>query len=176
MTTELITTINTKEIIVYINNGVQKFVPITPICEAIGILVSYQVERIEDDALLGADFIQLSVADENETINIIPCLPIKYILGWIGSIVTTVPGEDYIENLDIYKEACYDAFYNYLTQTAVFYQEKAIKLNEFISTEIELKNKISNSETLLNQIINTRNAYRYLTFEEWYASQNQTPV
>jgi hypothetical protein len=175
MTTELITTINTKEIITYIFNDTQKIVPITPICEAIGILVSYQVERIEADAILNPAFIQLSVSDENEAITIIPCLPIKYILGWIGSIITTVPGEDYIQNLDVYKEACYDAFYDYLTQTAVFYQEKARKLNEFISTEIELKNKISNSENLLIQTINTRNAYRYLTFEEWQASQNQTP-
>ena len=52
MSTQLISTINNEKIVIVIDEDGQKFVPIKPICEALGVNYTSQLEKLESDELI----------------------------------------------------------------------------------------------------------------------------
>jgi hypothetical protein len=54
MSTQLISTINNQRIEIVIGENGQKFVPIKPICEAIGVSIQGQIEKLESDDIIGS--------------------------------------------------------------------------------------------------------------------------
>jgi hypothetical protein len=173
MSTQLISTINNEKIVIVIDEDGQKFVPIKPICEALGVTIQSQIEKVETDDILSS-VIRLCLttgADGKEYK--MKCIPLKYVLGWLFSISSKSVKEEVREGLKVYKEMCYDALYNYFTEHASFVEEKEKKLNEYVDKEAEARNHFKNAEKLLKEIRTERDIFRKTTFEEWKANNNQ---
>jgi hypothetical protein len=176
MSAQLISTINNQKIVVVIDPTGQKFVPIKPICEALGVSIQSQIEKLETDDILSS-VIRLCLttgADGKEYK--MKCIPLKYVLGWLFSISSKSVKEDVREGLKVYKEMCYDALYNYFTEHALFIEEKEKKLNEFVDKEVEARNHFKNAEKVLKEIRSERDVFRKTTFEEWKAHNDQTSM
>lgn len=173
MSTQLISTINNQGIIIVVDEDGQKFVPVKPICEALGVTIQSQIEKLESDDILSS-VVRLCLttgADGKEYK--MKCIPLKYVFGWLFSISSKSVKEESKEGLKNYKVICYDALYNYFTEHATFIEQKEKKLNDFVDKESEARNNFKTAEKLLRDIRFNRDVFRKITFEDWKANNNQ---
>jgi hypothetical protein len=95
-------------------NG-EKLVPIKPICEALAVDYSSQLQRIKEDPILSL-FVRLnpSIGKNGKTYQM-QSLPIKYIFSWLIKINSRNVKEEAKEALVKYQKECYDLLYSYFT-------------------------------------------------------------
>lgn len=173
MSTQLISTINNQSIVIVIDEDGQKFVPIKPICEALGVNYTTQLEKLENDEILNSVIPLRGTTGADGKQYKMKCIPLKFVFGWIFSISSKSVKEEAKEGLINYKLMCYDALYNYFTEHATFIEEKERKLNEYVDKEVLARENFKNSEKLLRDIRNERDIFRKTTFDEWKANNNQ---
>jgi hypothetical protein len=108
------------------NNG-EKWVPLKPLCDAIGIDFEGQRQRIERDEILKsiAFIIKAVAADEKEREML--CLPFKFVFGWLFTIDAGRVREDIREAVVRYQLQCYNALYAY--HGRLCFGKKAIEIN-----------------------------------------------
>lgn len=111
----LITAVNNKNIVV-VENESELFVPIHPICDAIGIAFNAQWERVNRDNILSSTIrIVRTVGGDGKQREMI-CLPLKFIYGWLFTIDTGLVKQEAQSTVTQYKLACYNALYDYFTK------------------------------------------------------------
>ena len=173
MSTQLISTINNQGIVIVIDEDGQKFVPVKPICEALGVNYTSQLEKMENDEILSSLIPLKGTTGADGKMYKMKCIPLKYVFGWIFSISPKNVKEEAKQNLILYKVICYDALYNYFTEHSTFIEQKERKLNEFVDNESEARNNFKAAEKLLRDIRFNRDIFRKITFDDWKANNNQ---
>ena len=90
-------------------------VVIKPLCEAIGIDIDSQRQKLRKDPILSSFvFLTKATGTDGKIYNML-CLPLKYMFGWIFSINPERVNEKSRESVIKYKKECYDVLYEYLT-------------------------------------------------------------
>ena len=89
------------------------FVPIKPICTAIGVAYQSQHEKLQNDEIL-ASVITLSVTTgaDGKTYEMV-CLPLMYIYGWLFTINPKNVAPEAKETVTKYRMECYQALYRH---------------------------------------------------------------
>jgi hypothetical protein len=102
----------------------EELVAVKPICEALGIDYSGQLQRIKEDPILGSTM-ELSpmVASDGKTREM-QCLPLKFAFGWLFRIDSRNVKEEAREALITYQMKVYDLLYTYFTSYMKFVNEK----------------------------------------------------
>jgi hypothetical protein len=173
MSTQLISTINNQGIVIVIDEDGQKFVPIKPICEALGVDYSSQLQKIKEDEIL-CSVVGLSTTTGADGKSYkMSTIPLKYVFGWLFTISSKNVKEESREGLKNYKEMCYTSLYDYFTEHSTFIEEKEKKLNEYVDKEAQARESFKNAEKLLKEIRTERDVFRKTTFDEWKANNNQ---
>lgn len=117
MSTQLISTINNQGIVIVIDEDGEKFVPVKPICEALGISHKAQYDRIKDDAILGKyKTLCYSESKDKKRYKMV-CIPFKYVFGWIFSISEKNVKKESRENLIKSKNTLYNMFFDYFIKS-----------------------------------------------------------
>lgn len=131
----LISKINGIDIITVERDG-ETFVPIKPICEAIGIDVESQRDKIQADEILSstAVFSTAVAADGKE--REMYCLPLRYIYGWLFTINPKKVAPEARWAVSRYRRECYDVLYEHFTGS----MRRTIETN---NAEIELLQDIN---------------------------------
>jgi hypothetical protein len=173
MSTQLISTINDQKIVIVMDEDGQKFVPIKPICEALGVNYTTQLEKLELDELIDGTIPLRGTVGADGKNREMKCIPLEFVFGWLFSISSKNVKEEVKETLINYKKICHKALYNYFTEHALFIEEKEKKLNEYVDKEAEARINFKNAERILKEIRAERDLYRKTTFEEWKAKKNQ---
>lgn len=109
VTVTTVATINNIKIVV-IENG-EKRVAVKPICEALGVSMQGQLERLKSDPVLSSTVkTSLTVgADQKEREMV--TIPFKYVFGWLFRIDSRNVKEEARESVLRYQMECYDALY-----------------------------------------------------------------
>lgn len=112
MSKQQITTINGVNIFAKVTeNGI--FIPIKPICTALGIADNKQREKIlEDDILSSVGTLRVSTGSDGKQYEMY-CLPLEYIYGWIFTINQKNVAESAKATVMQYRRECYDALYRH---------------------------------------------------------------
>lgn len=173
MSTQLISTINNQGIIIVIDEAGEKFVPIKPICEVLGINYTSQLEKLETDELIDSTIPLRGTVGADGKDRQMKCLPLEFVFGWLFSISSKNVKEEAREGLIAYKKICHKVLYNYFTEHATFIEQKEKKLNDFVDKESEARNNFKTAEKLLRDIRFNRDIFRKITFEDWKANNNQ---
>lgn len=131
-----IVTINNIDIVASNENN-QVYVPIRPICEALGVNYSSQLEKIKSHPILapvvplrgttGADGKQYEMM----------CLPLEYVFGWIFTINPNNVNSEARTELIRYQTECYHALYNYFFEKSEKYQAREKSFERTISLQNE---------------------------------------
>ncbi|NCB47469.1 hypothetical protein EOM81_10695 [bacterium] len=136
----------------------QEFVPIKPICSALGIDPWGQQKRIKKDILLGSvtDTVAATGSDGKNYEMVV--LPLRYVFGWLFTIDSNLVKEESREAVLKYQMECYDALYDYFKSYLDFvtYKQKlideALELYDQARTEFSgAKNKVKEARELLDQ-------------------------
>jgi hypothetical protein len=134
-----IATINKVDIMV-MQNG-DKMVPVTPICEALGIASNNQIEKIKSDPILNSvGMIIISTGKDGKQYKMFS-IPFKYTFGWLFTIDSRKVSEEARPLVIKYQLECYDALYDYFTAYADYVEYK----NQYVKIFVE-KEKLIRSE------------------------------
>lgn len=89
------------------------YVPVRPICDALGIDVEGQRQRIERDEILSSvAFMTKATGGDKKEYEML-CLPIKYVFGWLFSIDVNRIRPEAKDVVLAYKMECYDILYDH---------------------------------------------------------------
>lgn len=135
MEERLISRINGIDIVTVERDG-EIFVPIKPICTAIGIDVDAQRIKIQSDEFFNstAVFIAAVAADGKERDMF--CLPLRYVYGWLATINPGKVAPEAREAVTSYRRECYDVLFDHFTGS----MRRTIETNQ---AEIELLQEIN---------------------------------
>jgi len=115
--TSPITKINGVDIVAVERDG-EIFVPIKPICDAIGIAFQSQHVKLQEDAFLAPTVtIIVTVAADGKEREMV-CLPLRYIYGWLATINPGKVADSAREAVIRYRRECYDVLYDHFAGAA----------------------------------------------------------
>lgn len=133
--TNPITKINGVEIVTVEKDGTI-YVPIKPICDAIGVDARAQRDKIQSDEILSSTgVLSTSVGGDGKEREMF-CLPLKYVYGWLFTINPKNVAESAREKVARYRRECYDVLYEHFTGS----MRRTIETN---NAEIELLKEIN---------------------------------
>lgn len=130
METKIIARVNNVDIVV-IANSEEQLVPIKPICEALGVSYTPQIEKLKTHPIYCSTILLSSIVANDGKARDMSCLPLRYLPGWLFSIHPDNVKEEARENLINYQMVCNNALFNHFFGT---YK----RVNEQNKIEIEL--------------------------------------
>jgi hypothetical protein len=156
--------INDTEILIS-NNGTEKIVAIKPICKALGIAYSSQIQKIKEDEILNSVVLLSNTTGPDGKSYEMTCLPLKYIFGWLFTINPENVNPEIKESLITYRRQCYDKLFDSFTKRDSILKEKAMfqieidKLEEDLKTDPRYKKiqELKTSVKLASQDFNNLN-------------------
>lgn len=159
---QLISKINGVDIVTVDRDG-EIFVPIKPICDAIGIDVESQRDKIQNDELLNSTAVlSTAVAADGKEREML-CLPLKYVYGWLFTINPKNVAPEAREVVTRYRRECYDVLYEHFTgsmrrtiETNNAEIELLQQINSAISREKEAKSDRKKAEEALGKLRSER--------------------
>lgn len=113
MEKQFITIVNGIEIAAVRDENNDFYVPIKPICDAIGVAYQAQHAKLMEHEILGPTVtLSVMVAADGKKREMV-CLPLEFIYGWIFTINTKNVSKEAHDNVKRYQLECYEALYNY---------------------------------------------------------------
>lgn len=171
-TTEITVAKVNKVDITIIQNG-EKRVAIRPICDALGIDFSAQLQRLKRDEILSSTVVTITTVGGDGKSREMITIPLKYVFGWLFTIETSKVREDAQQAVRQYKIMCYDALYNYFTRHEEFleYRQKLIdaRLAEYDAARSDFR---AAKETV-NEARKALDEARAITEDEYFNRQMQ---
>lgn len=139
MGNKVISIINGTEILTVEQDG-EIFVPIRPICDALGIDFSAQYSKLQSDESLNSTIAIIATVAADEKARDMVCLPLKFIYGWLFTINPGKVARESRNAVIRYRRECYDALYEHFTVSMV----RTIETNK---AEISLLSQINRAIT-----------------------------
>lgn len=162
MQNHVIAQINGTDIVTVDQNG-QTYVPIRPICEALGIDFAAQYNKLQSDETLSSTvaIIAMVAADEKERDMV--CMPLKFIYGWLFTINPGKVAPDVRKAVLRYRRECYEVLYEHFSASMARTIETnnaeitlLREINEALSAEKEAKAQRTKLEQKLKHLRNER--------------------
>ncbi|WP_421801750.1 phage antirepressor N-terminal domain-containing protein [Flagellimonas sp.] len=116
-------TVNEKEILIITEKG-EKYVAIKPICEAIGISVQTQMERLKNDPILGSVITLRVTTGADEKQYNMQTIPFRYVFGWLFKIDPRNVKPEIQKSVIKYQKECYDVLFDSFTKRTAILKEK----------------------------------------------------
>lgn len=135
MQQELIINFNGIDIMTVEKDG-ETYVPVKPICDAIGVDYKGQFDKLKEDEffLPTMGLIPTVAADGKEREMV--CLPLRYVYGWLATINPGKVAPEIREKVTRYRLDCYNLLYDHFTGS----MRRTIETN---NAEIELLRNIN---------------------------------
>lgn len=113
MSKQKITILNGVEIFVEITENGQVFIPVKPICDAIGVAFEPQFSKLKEHEILSSTItLRVMVAADGKQREMV-CLPLEYVYGWIFTVNTKNVSEKSHDYVLQYQRECYDILYRH---------------------------------------------------------------
>ena len=162
MQSQFINKINGVDIVTVERDG-EIFVPIKPICDAIGINADGQRIKLRDDEFFNSttEIISVVAADGKE--REMYCIRLRDVYGWLATINPGKVAPEARETVSKYRRECYDVLYDHFTgsmrrtiETNNAEIELLKKINDAISDEKEAKSRRKKAEEALGKLRSER--------------------
>lgn len=154
----LISKINGVDIVTVERDG-EIFVPIKPICAALGIESAPQRDKLQNDEFFNSvGTIIVSTGADGKSYDMY-ALPLKFIYGWLATINPGKVAPEAREAVTRYRRECYDVLYEHFTgsmrrtiETNNAEIELLQQINSAISDEKEAKGRRKKAEEALGKL------------------------
>ncbi|WP_289741588.1 phage antirepressor N-terminal domain-containing protein [uncultured Duncaniella sp.] len=95
----------------------QSYLPIKPICEAIGIAFQPQNDKIKEHPILRSTVTIIVTVGADGKPREMVCLPVKFIYGWLFTINPGKVAPEARAKVEAYSLECYEVLYNHFNTT-----------------------------------------------------------
>lgn len=130
----IITTINEVEIVI----TADMYVPVKPICEALGVAFQKQHEKIKSHPIFGSTVtLRVTVGADGKQREMF-CLPFQYVFGWLTTIHPDNVRAESRDKLIAYQRECYQALFEHFHKKYINYDEREQSFERTISLQKEL--------------------------------------
>lgn len=158
MNKKLIGKINGVEIVTVEQNG-EVYVPIRPICVALGVSYQKQQEKLQHHPILASTVtLRVTVAADSKDREMV-CILLEYVYGWLFTINASNVPDSAKETLVIYQKECYLVLYGHFAgglrrQVETNEAEIALlrEINAAIGDEKEAKSRRREAEDKLAKL------------------------
>lgn len=158
MAKQRITTINGVDIYAeFTGEGI--FVPVKPICQALGVDYSAHVQRIRRHYRLNSVVVTLTTTGADGKSYEMLCMELEYVYGWLFSIDVNLVSENVRESVGRYQDECYHALYDHFSgsmRRTIETNTEEIRLlqeqNELLKEEKVLKARHRENEKKLEKL------------------------
>ena len=158
MESKTITRINGVEIPAVVENG-ETYLPIKPICQAIGVNYATQLEKLKSHPILSSVIpLRGTTGADGKTYEMV-CLPLKFIYGWLFTINPGNVSDESREKVIKYQMECYEVLYDHFAGLGRKAQEEnqaEIKLLEEIANlseqSTQIKSEIKEKKEVLSKL------------------------
>ena len=113
MKQQTISVINSVEISAVSDENHNVFVPVKPICQAIGIDHDAQRQRIKRHRKLSSVAVTVTATGTDGKSYEMLALPLQYVYGWIFSIDLSMVAESALPTVGKYQDECYEVLYRH---------------------------------------------------------------
>lgn len=113
MSKKKISIINGVEIFAEINENGQVFIPVKPVCQAIGVDHDAQRQRIKRHRKLSSVAVTITATGTDGKSYEMIALPLEYVYGWVFSIDTSMVSESALPSVEKYQDECYETLYRH---------------------------------------------------------------
>lgn len=173
-TVTTVATINKTQIVV-IENG-EKRVAVKPICEALGVDFSSQLQKLKSDPILSSTVVLSTTVGFDKKEREMITIPFKFVFGWLFRIDSRNVKEEARESVLRYQLECYDALYNHFVEL-----DEYIKYRDELSAQIYLKVEAARDDFKLakNKLEEYKEEFaaaRKLTLEDWREQRKQLEI
>lgn len=140
----------------------EKYVAVKPICDALGVSVQKQLEKIKNDEILSSVItLRVTTGADGKQYEM-QMLPLRFVFGWLFTINPKNVKPDSKEGVINYKLECYNALFDTFTKRNTILQEKTkyqleieaieedLRKDDRFKRIQELKSNIKEASTLLN--------------------------
>lgn len=135
MSEKLIAKINGVNVLTIEQDG-EVFVPVRPLCEAMGIDFARQKEKIEHDEILASTIgVRPTVAADGKQREMF-CIGLRYVYGWLFTINPKNVAPEARETVSRYRRKCYDVLYEHFTG-AITRAEEANRLERELMAAVD---------------------------------------
>ena len=162
-----------KDVSIMLIDGKEKLVPIKPICQALEVNYSSQLEKIKSDEILGSTVPLRGIVAADGKEREMACIPFKLVFGWLFTINPKNVKPEAREQIIKYRLECYDALFNYFTDQGEFLEQKQKALEKQLEEVERIRCDYSDQKKLLVDAKKALNDIKELTFEEWQMNKRQ---
>jgi hypothetical protein len=175
METKSIARVNNVAIQVMSEKG-RKLVPVKPICEALGVDYSTQLQKLKDDDFLSSVMgLSPTTGSDGKQYEMV-CIPYKFVFGWLFTINPKNVKEESRESVAMYRAKCYDVLFNYFSEKSDYLEFKQKIVNDKIEKYEELRVNFKQAEKNLREAKVDLFKAKDLTYEEWKLMQQQQSI
>lgn len=173
METRVITRVNNVDILALSEN---QYIPIKPICEALGIDPEAQRQKINSHYLLGKTALLSKVVAADKKEREMFCLPIGYIFGWLMTINPSNVNDDAKESLKAYQEECYAVLLRYFLAKAEFLEQNQLEIDKQLEFVNNTKCEFNRVKSELSQAENKLKKLREMTMDDYDMERRQLKI
>jgi len=164
------------EVDILIIDGEEKRVAVKPICDALGIDYSTQVQRLKSDPILSSTMgLSPTVGADGKEREMIT-IPFKFVFGWLFMIDSRNVKPEARESVLKYQLHCYNALYNSLFLYVEFVEHRAKLVEIELEKYEEASEGFKNARFLMNEAKSDLNRARQLTYEKYVAEKFQAEL
>lgn len=151
----------------------EQFVPIKPICDALGVTFRSQLKKLENDPILSSTVtLRVTVGGDFKHREMV-CLPSRYIFGWLFRIDARNVKPEARETMLKIQRMCYDVLYDQINvprEYIRFKEERTEELNR-LKAEARAREKESKASQQLydREIADIQN----MSVDEWRSMKKQ---
>ena len=162
--------------IISLEEGRGKLIPIRPICDALGVSMQKQLEKIkEDEDLTSTVTLRVMVAADGKDREMV-CLPIEFVFGWLFTINPKNVKPEAQAAVRQYRMQCYKALYEYFTEPQTFLSQKQELMEEQVEIYQEKQHNFKNARKEMDEAKKALNAVMSVTIEQWRQNQRQLQI
>ena len=145
----LISKINGLDIVTVERDG-EIFVPIKPICAALGIEAAPQRDKLQNDEFFNSvGTIIVSTGADGKSYDMY-ALPLKFIYGWLATINPGKLAPEAREAVTLYRRECYDVLYKHFNESARRQQEQNRAEKALLDEKAQCLRVIAKSKECIN--------------------------
>lgn len=169
-----VATINKQQILI-IENG-EKRVAVKPICTALGIDYSAQLQRLKDDEILGSVMGTIPTTGSDGKTYEMQTIPFKYVFGWLFRIDSRNVKPEARETVLKYQVECYEALYRHFTEVDEYLKFRDVKSAEVYEQVEAAREDFKEARNRLEGLKKQFAEIRSVTFDDWRRMNAQQEI
>jgi hypothetical protein len=169
--TTTVAKINNVEILL-IENG-EKRVAVKPICEALGVDYSSQLQKLKSDPILSSTMGLSTTVGADGKDREMQTIPFMYVFGWLFNIDSRNVKEEAREVVLKYQVECYKALYYHFTNYAEFVEQKQKAIEAQLEIVDSAKTNFRSAKSVLDEADKHLKSLRQLAYADFDAERRQ---